>query len=106
MTAASAASYLLFDRSQEVGGSGGAAGSVRQEAVTAGPLSDRHGPFPLCVPLLHLAVTVQSRLGAEAPSLTLQKDYKSVRTWTRMTSSEQNITSAGPFSRTTLWNLP
>lgn len=61
--------------------------------MTAGPLSDRHGPFPLCVPLLHLPVIVQSRLAAEAPSLTLQKDYKLVRMWTRRRHSEQNIIS-------------
>lgn len=92
VTAASSASYLLLDRSQEVGGGGGAV-SVRREAMTAGPLSDRHGPFPLCVPLLHLPVIVQSRLAAEAPSLTLQKDYKLVRMWTRRRHSEQNIIS-------------
>lgn len=90
MTAASSASYLLLDRSQEVGGGGVV--SVRREAMTAGPLSDRHGPSPLCVPLLHLPAVVQSRLAAEAPSLTLQKDYKLVRMWTRR-HSEQNIIS-------------
>lgn len=79
VTAASSASYLLFDRSQEVVGGSGGAVSIRREAVTAWALSDRYGPFPLCVPLLHLPAIVRSRQAAEAPSLTLQKDYKSVR---------------------------
>ncbi|CAB1443788.1 unnamed protein product [Pleuronectes platessa] len=73
--------YLLFDRRQEVGGGRGA--GVRREAAVARPLSDRHGPFPLHVPLLHRLhlfppATVRGRLAAEAPSLTLQKDYKRV----------------------------
>jgi len=46
---AAAASYLLFDRRQQVGGGGDGL-----EAVSARPLSDHHGPFPLGVPLLHL----------------------------------------------------
>lgn len=94
VTAASPASYLLFDRSQEVGG-GGVAG-IRGEAVTARPLSNRHGPFPLCVPLLHLlhlAAIVQSRLAAEAPSLTLQKDYRPVKVWTSGIHKEQKSLS-------------
>lgn len=104
MTAASSASYLLFDRSQEVVGGGGGGGDatagVRQESMTARPLSDRHGPFPLCVPLhlhpLHLPAIVQSRLAAEAPSLTLQKDYKPVRMWTSRRHEEQETTVIPP----------
>ncbi len=99
MTAASSASYLLFDRSQEVVGRGGGCGAgvvgVHGEAMTARPLSDRHGPFPLCIPLLHLLhllVIVQNRLAAEAPPLTLQKDYKPVRMWTRRRHSEHELT--------------
>lgn len=54
MTAAS--SYLLFDRRQQGGGgAAAAAGSgVRCVALTTGTLSDRHGPFPLGVSLLHV----------------------------------------------------
>lgn len=93
VTAASSAAYLLFDRSQEVGG-GGAAGVCRV-AVTTRSLSGHHGPFPLCVTLLHrlyLPAVVQSRLAAEAPSLTLQEDYKPVRMWTRRRHNDQKIT--------------
>lgn len=97
VTAASSAAYLLFDRSQEVGG-GGAAGVCRV-AVTTRSLSGHHGPFPLCVTLLHrlyLPAVVQSRLGAEAPSLTLQEDYKPVRMWTRRRHNDQKITVTSP----------
>lgn len=104
MTAASPGSYLLFDRSQEVGGgggNGGVAAAVRREGLTTLPLSDRHGPFPLCVPLLHplhLAAIVQNLLAAEAPSLTLQKDNKPVRMWTRRKHSENQSNPQGPLS--------
>lgn len=101
VTAASSAAYLLLDRSQQVG-SGGAAG-VRGVAVTARPLSGHHGPFPFCVALLHrlhLPAVVQSRLAAEAPSLTLQEDYKLVKTWTKRRHNDQKITVTSPWGGT------
>lgn len=76
-----AASYLLFNRSQEVvGGCGGGAG-LWLEALTSCPFPAHHGSFPFCLTFLHILQVHGSGWLLHASSVTLQDHHEMVRMW-------------------------